>query len=410
MDYPKLRPVEIFPVEAEDRQLLYLRDPFQYVTEPVIVPREVLPILQYFDGEHSILDIQTAYARQTGDILFSDNIHQLIESLDSHLMMDSEKFDEHRKRIETEFREMKTRPATHAGAAYPTDGEELNRTLMGYFQPPDGPGSPESTASNTSLVGAIAPHIDLRRGGTCFAYAYKEIIEQSNAEVFVILGVKHTGYRGMYTATYKDFETPLGTVKTDTDFVDLLAQYYQGNLLEDEFFHKNEHSIEFQVIFLQALLGEKRSFRIVPIICGSFDELLISGRHPRDEPSVQGFIETLKRAIDESGSSVCILASVDFSHIGGRFGDQSSLNTVALERIREEDLEMLHAAESVDVEAFLDTVRQTENRRRVDGVCPIYTLLETLQPTSGKLLRYDQGLEREMNSVVTFASMGFYRG
>ncbi|MFB3041996.1 MAG: MEMO1 family protein, partial [Candidatus Poribacteria bacterium] len=104
-----------------------------------------------------------------------------------------------------------------------------------------------------------------------------------------------------------------------------------------------------------------------------------------------------------------ILASVDFSHIGGRFGDRFPLSTVALERLREEDLEMLHAAESVDVEAFLETVRQTENRRRVDGVCPIYTLLETLQPTSGKLLRYDQGLEQEMNSVVTFASMGFYR-
>jgi predicted class III extradiol MEMO1 family dioxygenase len=79
------------------------------------------------------------------------------------------------------------------------------------------------------------------------------------------------------------------------------------------------------------------------------------------------------------------------------------------DRIRDEDLEMLRAAENVNTQAFLETICRTKNQRRVDGVCPIYTLLETVQPTSGQLLQYDQGLEPETNSVVTFASMGFYR-
>jgi predicted class III extradiol MEMO1 family dioxygenase len=109
------------------------------------------------------------------------------------------------------------------------------------------------------------------------------------------------------------------------------------------------------------------------------------------------------------GTSVCIIASVDLSHVGRRFGDSFPLNTIVLDRIRDEDLEMLGAAESVNSQALMETIRRTKNQRRVDGVCPIYTLLETLQPTSGKLLRYDQGLESEVNSVVTFASMGFYR-
>lgn len=46
----------------------------------------------------------------------------------------------------------------------------------------------------------------------------------------------------MYTATRKDFETP---VRTDTDFINLLQQNYREDLFADEFFHKNEHSIEF---------------------------------------------------------------------------------------------------------------------------------------------------------------------
>lgn len=410
MDYPKLRPIEIFPVEAEGRQLLCLRDALQYVTEPVLIQREIFPILQYFDGQHTILDIQTEYARKTGEILFSDVIRQIADELDSRLMMDSEKFHERQRELEKTFREQTTRPATHAGGAYPNNAEELKDRLMGYFQSPDGPGLPNtSIVSDSSLVGAIAPHIDLRRGGSCFAHAYKDILEQSHADLFIILGVKHTGYRGMYTATRKDFETPLGTVSTDTDFIDLLQQNYREDLFADEFFHKNEHSIEFQVIFLQTLLGEVKPFRIVPVICSSFDPLVVAGGDPRDEPSVQSFIESLKRATEVYGTSVCIIASVDLSHIGRRFGDSFPLNTIVLDRIRDEDLEMLGAAESVDSQAFLETIRRTKNQRRVDGVCPIYTLLETLQPTSGKLLRYDQGLESEVNSVVTFASMGFYR-
>ena len=409
IEYPKLRPIEIFPVEAEGRQLLCLRDAFQYVPEPIFVPREVLPILQYFDGQHSILDIQTDYARKTGEILFSNVITTIAEELDAHLMMDSEKFREFKRELEKEVSEQKTRPAAHAGNAYPTDADELKSQLMDYFQPPEGPGLPAAPSkSGNSLVGAIAPHIDLRRGGSCFAHAYKEIVERSNAEIFVILGVKHTGENGMYTATCKDFETPLGMVKTDTEFIDLLQQRYNADLLEDEFFHWNEHSIEFQAVFLQTLFGESRPFQIVPIICNSFDSLLMNREHPRDAPSVQSFIEALKRAIEARGTSACILASVDLSHIGGRFGDSFPLDAPALQRIRESDLEMLGAAECMDSQAFLESIQRTKNRQRVDGVCPIYTLLETLNPTSGKLLRYEQGLEPEVNSVVTFASMGFY--
>jgi AmmeMemoRadiSam system protein B len=410
MDYPKLRPLEIFPVTADERQLLCLRDPLQYVTEPVLVPREILPILQYFDGRHTILDIQTEYARKTSEILFSDVIKQIIEELDARLMIDSEKFQEYQRGLEKAFREQTTRSAAHVGSAYPNNSEELKEKLMGFFQPPDGPGSPDpSVESDSSLVGAIVPHIDLRQGGPCFAHAYKEIVEKSNADLFIILGVKHTGYRGMYTATYKDFETPLGTVKTDADFIDRLQQNYDGDLLEDEFFHKSEHSVEFQVVFLQALLGEVKPFRIVPIICSSFDQLVIVGGDPHEKPSVGGFINSLQRAIEASDSSVCILASVDLSHVGGRFGDRFPLNTIVRDRIRDEDLEMLRAAENVNTQAFLETICRTKNQRRVDGVCPIYTLLETVQPTSGQLLQYDQGLEPETNSVVTFASMGFYR-
>src|SRR5918911_5742125 len=71
MDYPKLRPIEAFPVNLGGREVVCLRDPTQLTDGAVFVPRETLFILAHFDGKHSILDIQEAYTRQSGELLFS---------------------------------------------------------------------------------------------------------------------------------------------------------------------------------------------------------------------------------------------------------------------------------------------------------------------------------------------------
>ena len=52
---------------------------------------------------------------------------------------------------------------------------------------------------------------------------------------------------------------------------------------DDELTHRTEHSIEFQVVFLQYLLGGRREFSIVPILVGSFHDLMESGDRP-DRP------------------------------------------------------------------------------------------------------------------------------
>ena len=160
------------------------------------------------------------------------------------------------------------------------------------------------------------------------------------------------------------------------------------------------------MIFLQTLL--QRAFRIVPILCGSLDEWLLQGKDPKEEPTLTQWIGYLRKRFSE-GSPLCLIASVDLSHMGGRFGDPFPLHGVVLEEIREEDLGMLQMIERGDTEAFLEHIRRTRNRRRVDGVLPIYTLLEVLPSTVGRLLRYEQSVERETHSVVTFASMAFYR-
>ncbi|MFP6721554.1 MAG: AmmeMemoRadiSam system protein B [Candidatus Poribacteria bacterium] len=407
MDYPKLRYVDISPIQAEDRQFLFLSDPFHYTTEPVFVPLELFPVLRCLDGTHSVTDIQNKFRQQTSQDLPLEVIQEFVRELDSYFLLENETFYQHRQKVQDDFRALQIRPSSLAGTSYPEDASQLTEQLHGYFSGSGGPGKPNgSIPSDQKLIGAVIPHIDLRRGGSCFAYAYKEIVEKSDADLYVILGVKHAGFQGLFTTTEKDFETPLGETKTNREFLDLLQNDYAFNLLEDEFAHKNEHSIELQVVFMQAVF--ENNYEIVPIICGSFDQELIEGKNPDQLDEVQQFIGKLRSAIKKIDRKVCLIASVDGSHMGDRFGDSLPIDESLLKRIQYDDLELLRYIENLDVSRFLNRIQVTRNQNRVDGVCPIYVLLETLQPSSSKLLKYDQSVESEANSVVTFASMGFY--
>ena len=407
MDYPKLRYVDISPIQAEDRQFLFLSDPFHYTTEPVFVPLELFPVLRCFDGTHSVTDIQNKFRQQTSQDLPLEVIQEFVRELDSYFLLENETFYQHRQKVQDDFRALQIRPSSLAGTSYPEDASQLTEQLHSYFSGSGGPGKPNgSIPSDQKLIGAVIPHIDLRRGGSCFAYAYKEIVEKSDADLYIILGVKHAGFQGLFTTTEKDFETPLGETKTNREFLDLLQNDYAFNLLEDEFAHKNEHSIEFQVVFMQAVF--ENNYEIVPIICGSFDQELIEGKNLDQLDEVQQFIGKLRSAIKKIDRKVCLIASVDGSHMGDRFGDSLPIDESFLKRIQYDDLELLRYIENLDVSRFLNRIQVTRNQNRVDGVCPIYVLLETLQPSSSKLLKYDQSVESEANSVVTFASMGFY--
>ncbi len=66
-------------------------------------------------------------------------------------------------------------------------------------------------------------------------------------------------------------------MKTDADFIDRMSSHYRGDLFADELLHRNEHSIEFQALFLKWALGN-RDFTVVPILVSSFHEMVLK-RH-----------------------------------------------------------------------------------------------------------------------------------
>jgi len=79
-DRPKLRPVEAFPVEAQGKKGIALRDPAGFTDAVLVLPPLLLDIVSLFDGEHSIADIQAAVMRRHGELLPREQIQAVYDT------------------------------------------------------------------------------------------------------------------------------------------------------------------------------------------------------------------------------------------------------------------------------------------------------------------------------------------
>src|SRR5207249_2506856 len=120
--------------------------------------------------------------------------------------------------------------------------------------------------------------------------------------------------------TRKHFETSLGKLLCDTAFVDAVASRLGDAAYRSELAHRDEHSIEFQALYLKRRLGD-RAVTIVPILCGGFHGLLEEGKTPRDDSTFEAMIQAVREAEGKLGGATVYVAGVDLSHVGPRFGD-----------------------------------------------------------------------------------------
>ncbi len=403
LEYPKLRPVEAIPAEEG---MVCLRDPAGFSDKLVFLPRELFFIVVLFDGAHSILDIQEAYTKKFGELLFSARVQEIIDKLDSALFLESERFEKYRDNAVAGFKRLKTRPALHAGAAYEEDPAGLKARLAGLFESAGETASPPEDENDDTMAGMIAPHIDIKRGGVCFAKSYRALSRGSKADTFVVLGIAHVHTARRFVLTDKDFETPLGDVPCDREFVEELSDSCDTDFFEDEWTHRGEHSVEFQAVFLRYLYPEKE-IRIVPVLCSSHDGDYLTPSLGEDDEFTE-FTEALRKAALKRKERLCFIASVDLAHLGRRFGQDITIDPSFLELAKRKDEEMIGHITGLDAEGFLGHIVGENDSRNVCGVPAIYTFLKLVDAKRADLFGYDQSVENETGSVVTFMSAGFY--
>src|SRR5262249_3021165 len=139
------------------------------------------------------------------------------------------------------------RPPSCLGA-YEPDPDALRRQLWRLFTSPGGPGLPRDKQPDGRLRAALLPHIDYARGGVSYAWGFKEVVERSDASLFLIIGTSHLSSH-RFTLTRKAFQTPLGITPTDQDMIDRIVRSYGDGLFDDEWqAHLPEWSIELEVV------------------------------------------------------------------------------------------------------------------------------------------------------------------
>jgi AmmeMemoRadiSam system protein B len=402
-DAPRLRAVEAFPVEQEGQRYVALRDPAGYVAEVIMLPVDLVEVLALFDGEHPISAIQAELLQRHGEQVARASLEQLIGELDAHGFLESPAFARRRAAIDDAFLGAPRRPASHAGGAYPDDPAELRSRMDGFFTSPQGPGT-VGDFQGGGVSGLIAPHIDFHRGGPAYAWAYRDLAERCDADLFVIFGTCHAGMADPFALTRKDYDTPLGPARVDREVVEALAARAGQDCFGSELAHRNEHSIEFQAVFLRYLYGGRRDIRIVPVLTSFAHEALARGQRPDDDPRVGRFLDALAD-LAGSGRRVAFIAGADLAHVGPRFGDPQPVSPAELGTIDREDREMLRAVQAGDPEGFFESVRADGDRRRICGLSPIYTLLRVRAGAKGLLRQYGQWPDPQ--GVVSFASVVF---
>ena len=400
--YPILRNLQFSPIKQGEDQLIVLWDPSGLSKEKLVLPLNFFFIVQHFDGEHSIQDIGAMYLKRFGEFLLPSKVEQLVTDLEQKLFLEGQRTEAARQRAQVDYRQQPTRPAAFAGRSYEADGAKLKKQIDGFFTSSEGPDLKPSEHQGQLIKGLVVPTYDVKQAGAVYAWAYKELQEAQQPDVYVIIGTAHAGLANLFAVTDKDFETPLGVVQVDQPLVTHLKAM-APEFFEEDIAHQPEHAIEFQLPFLQTSVG--KAFTIVPIL-SSFSALSLNDSAVRI--SVDRFLGALREAIAVSGKTVCVIAAGELAHLGMRYGDSAPPTDFSFHRAMQRDLEMLKQVEELNPDGFAQYIQKEQDQRRISGFSPIYSVLRLIQAEKGQVLRYDRGITDQYNSTVTYASLAFF--
>lgn len=403
---PTLVDVDILPFEQQGKRYLRLSSREGLSDECLMVPMELAEILRLFDGSQSRLEIERQVQRRYNGSLPVGFLDDLLAKLSSIYVLDTPDYRTRRAAVIEEYCRSDIRPASHAGGAYEGDPHRLRLQIREMFTSHRGPGHPEGL-KHDDLSGIFSPHIDFRRGGSSFAWGFKELAERTTATTFVIVATSHYSME-RFVLSRKDYETPFGIARTNQAFVDQIAKRFGPGCFKDEYASRHEHSIEFQVLFLQYLFEGKRDFRIVPLLVGSFHDAIQSRSEPAQVSDIGRMIAALREATELSPEKVCFICSGDLAHIGMKFGDPWMVDSEKSAWCRARDHSLLNEMESAAPDRLFQRMAQDQDERRICGFPPAYLMFHAMQKSEGKRLCYDQFVDPRGHEIVSFASMAFY--
>ncbi len=401
VDIPRLRNgLDIFPSPSPEHPGIVLRDPYQYTESILVIPPVLVMALDCLRAPQTDRDLQAEFTRRIGQIVPIEVIHQFIGTLDANGFLESETFAEMREKCHARFREAPVREPAHAGQAYPADEDGVRETLTRYFA--DTP-----SAAGDAPIGIAAPHVSPEGGWQSYAAAYSRITPDLADRTFVILGTSHRGEPERFGLTRKPYLTPLGAANVNAQLHDTLVKRAPAAVIEEDYCHSFEHTIEFQVLFLQYVM--QRPVNVLPILCGQFWDSLNTGAAPESQDKVRAFFDALGEMAAEQGRRLFWVLGIDMAHIGARYGNdfEATANTGPMAEVAERDRARLARVCEGDSRGFLDLVTPNGDDLNWCGYSPLYAFMRAMPGARGRVMKYEQW-NIDPQSVVSFAGMEFH--
>jgi len=384
MSKPRLRALDVRPIEYQGQACLLLRDPQQISPHQFVAPQPLAAVLAYADGHHDVPAMVRAFARKYGIHLPAELVTDLIDALDEALMLDNERADAARQPVLADYRAAPHRAPALAGGGYPATRIALWQHLQDHLEAA-ADGIEPLTVDWSRPVGLLSPHIDYARGGAVYAQVWQRAAQIAReAELVILLGTDHYG-SDPFTLTRQHYATPYGVLPTDTTIVDQLAEVIGPEAaFAGELRHRGEHSLELVAVWLHHMRGGA-PVPLVPILTGSFYPYMLNGATPGGDATIAAVLEVLRSAA--AGKRTLVVASGDLAHVGPAFGGRA-LDRAGRRRLAAADDELIAAMRGGDADGFFGAIKQVQDRNNVCGVAPIFLTMQLLGGLPGEQWGY----------------------
>lgn len=271
------------------------------------------------------------------------------------------------------------RKSVFDGSFYPARKAELENVMNSYMDKAD----PKGISNAFSYV---SPHAGYAYSGSTAAFTYKAIRERKDLDkidTMVIVGPNHTGLGKPIAVSMDDWRTPMGKFMNDKKLSKTIAN--SSKYIDvDELAHKNEHSIEVQLPFLQAVAPGKKAV----FICMGDQSI--------------GASKSVSKAIIESAEklerNVVVVASSDLNHYE------------SAQMAKAKDSKLLDALKDLDPESFNKLVYELNDSACGFGPITVAMLFAMHNGAKhGVVLRYCNSGDTNADyfSVVAYSSIAF---
>ena len=397
---PHLRDLSPRWIQRQDGVFLHLEDDLGLAKTAVQIPQNLTPILLLCDGTRALPAINGALLLQ-GISIGEKRIYNLIEQLDDALLLENGKFAAEKIKAIQKYRNSKHRPMSFAGTIYPSTISDLDLFIeesKSKFKR-----SGQSDEYDGILQGLLSPHIDFARGYATYAELWKESEEDLDGiEQVVILGTDHSGGLGSITPTMQNYQTPYSELETDLEGIKLVETAISGkDPYNEELHHIKEHSIELALTWLHNSM-EGKQFKLLPILCGSFQKFIIDKQQPDSDETINNVIDSISEY--RKRARTLVIAAGDLAHVGPEFGDETTMDELSLGDLASKDHISLASIEKGDPDNFFQTSAEEADVRKICGLTPIYLMGKILSDCKGYSVGYDQcPADQNRTSFVSIA-------